>query len=216
MHAPDLILRFTGGERWVHRSTAALMGVCLATAACLYIDPLAIAVGHRGLVERVHVYAGLALPLPMLLGWLSAAYRDDLSRLNRFTRTDWEWLRSRDRRTGRIAVGKFNPGQKLNAAFIAGAVLVMVGTGVLMRFGTALSVVWRTGATFVHDWLTLAIVIVLAGHLWFASRDPIARAGMRTGSVPLGWARIEHGAWARSVLDARRSQHDRDEPSLPL
>lgn len=199
--SPELA-RFTRGERWVHRSTAVLMGTCVVTAAILYVGPLSVAVGRRRLVETVHVYAGLGLPVPVILGWLSAPFRRDAARLNRFTRDDWRWLRSPTRRDGRIPVGKFNAGQKLNAAFSLGAILVMLATGVVMRFGNAWPVAYRTGATFVHDWLAYAIVAVLAGHLWFAARDPVARHGMRTGSVPRGWALREHAAWAHETTHA--------------
>lgn len=190
------LLRFTRGERWVHRSTALLMGACLLTAACLYVGPLAVLVGRRSLMKAIHVYAGFALPLPLLLGWLSGAVREDLRRLNRFSPADWEWLRARDRRRGRIPVGKFNAGQKLNAAFTAGAILVLLGTGLVMLYPSPWPVPWRTGATFVHDWLALAVVVVVAGHLVYANRDPESRDGMRSGYVSREWARREHGAWA--------------------
>ena len=107
--------RFSRAERAVHRSVAILMGVCIVTAAVLYNGSLMLMVGHRHLVEQVHVWSGLALPVPMLVGAASAAYRSDVRRLNRFTPSDWRWLRSRSRRDGGIAVGKFNAGQKLNA-----------------------------------------------------------------------------------------------------
>ena len=74
---------FTRAERWVHRWTAVLMGICLLSAAILYIGPLAVLVGRRGLVEQVHVIAGIALPIPIVLGWFSKAFRADAGRLNR-------------------------------------------------------------------------------------------------------------------------------------
>lgn len=219
--------RFTPSERWVHRATAALMGVCILTAAVLYIGPLSVAVGRRAVVEDIHVYAGIALPVPILLGLLSRAFRADVRRLNRFSPFDWEWLRSSDRRSGRYPVGKFNAGQKLAAAFFAGAILVMVGTGLVMRYANTWSVVYRTGATFVHDWLAYAIVAVVAGHLYFAGRDPLARRGMRTGRVPEEWARREHGEWAEQALaptnhvsypdrDTRASGGAHAEPPRPV
>ncbi len=190
-----MIRRFTGGERWVHWSTAALLGLCLVTAAIMYVGPLEILFGRRRLVELVHVYSGFALPVPVLLGWLSRPFRDDMRRLNRFRSRDWEWLRSRDRRSGRIAVGKFNPGQKLNAAFTGGAILVMLGTGILMFWPNLWAVSLRTGATFVHDWLALAVFVVVLGHIWYAVRDPDSLQGMRSGMVPRSWAARNHADW---------------------
>lgn len=190
------ILRFTWAERMVHRATAGLMLVCIGTAAILYNGDLSIRVGHRQLVELVHVWCGLALPLPMLLGLLSRAYRADLSRLNRFTRTDWRWLRSRKRRDVTSKVGKFNAGQKLNACLSGGAILVLFGTGVIMFFVGLAPLGWRTGATFVHDWFALGVGLLIAGHIYKASRDAEARRGMRRGSVDARWAAAEHPAWA--------------------
>jgi cytochrome b subunit of formate dehydrogenase len=187
--------RFTGGERWVHWSLTALMGICIVTAAFLYVGPLAIVAGRRRQIELVHVYAGLGLPLPLLLGWLSRAFRQDLRRLNRFSPRDWAWLRSRDRRSGRIVVGKFNAGQKLNAAFTAGSVLLMLGTGVMLAWPGMWPLSLRVGATFVHDWLALAILIVVAGHIWYATRDPEAMRGMWSGAVTRSWASRNHAGW---------------------
>lgn len=191
----EQILRFTRAERWTHRATAVLFGVVLASAACLYVPALSELVGRRRLVETVHVYAGYLLPLPALLAVMSVAFRRDARRLNRFDTADWRWLRSRDRRSGRVPVGKFNAGQKLNAAFVVGAVLVMLGTGLLMRYPSLVDVGLRTGATFTHDWLALAVAVVLTGHVWKAARDPMARRGMRQGWVSVAWARREHGRW---------------------
>lgn len=179
----------------MHWSTAVLLGLCLVTAAIMYVGPLEIIFGRRRLVELVHVYSGLALPAPVLLGWLSRPFRDDMRRLNRFRPGDWEWLRARDRRSGRIAVGKFNAGQKLNAAFTGGAILVMLGTGVMMFWPNLWPLSLRVGATFVHDWLALAVFVVVLGHIWYAVRDPDALHGMRTGMVPRAWAARNHADW---------------------
>ncbi|MDF3299923.1 cytochrome b/b6 domain-containing protein [Streptomyces tropicalis] len=192
------VRRFGPSQRWVHRGTAALMGVCVATAACLYVPQLAELVGRRELVVRVHEFAGAALPLPVLLGLASRAFRVDLRLLNRFGPHDRVWLRAalrRDRRPQSRPAGKFNAGQKVYASWIAGATLVMLGTGLLMWFTHLTPLVWRTGATFVHDWLALTVGIVLAGHVGMAVADPEARRGLRTGRVSRAWARTEHPLW---------------------
>ncbi|MGP3632830.1 cytochrome b/b6 domain-containing protein [Streptomyces sp. 24-1644] len=196
--APARVRRFTAGERWVHRTTAWLTLLCVATAAFLYVPQLAELVGRRHLVVTVHEWSGLLIPVPLLAGLVSRALRADLSRLNRFAPYDRQWLRAalrRDHRDASRPAGKFNAGQKLYAAWIAGALLVMLGTGLLMWFTGIAPLVWRTSATFVHDWLALAVGIVLAAHMAKALADPEARRGMRTGSVERRWARRRHPQW---------------------
>ncbi|MEU9027503.1 cytochrome b/b6 domain-containing protein [Streptomyces sp. NPDC048383] len=192
---PPRVRRFGRAERWVHRLTAALMGVCVVSAGCLYLPPLAELVGRRHPVVTVHEWSGLLLPLPLLGGLASRAFRTDLRFLNRFGPHDRVWLRSALRRRGPRPAGKFNAGQKLYAAWLAGAVLVMLGTGLLMWFTGLAPLAVRTGATFVHDWLALAVGIVLAGHIGKAPGDPEARRGLRTGYVARWWAEHEHPLW---------------------
>jgi formate dehydrogenase subunit gamma len=191
---PD-VGRFSRAERLVHRLTAILMMVCILTAAILYNGSISLAVGHRRVVELIHVYCGFALPIPMLAGLASVAYRADLGRLNRFTHADWRWLRSSENRVDRTGVGKFNAGQKLNSWLSCGAILVLLLTGTIMNFVGWSPLSWRTGATFVHDWAALAIGLLVIGHVVRAVHDPEARRGMRTGRVSGYWARSEHPAW---------------------
>ena len=204
--------RFSRAERMIHRTTAILMTVCILTAAVLYNGPIAIVVGHRRLVELIHVYCGFALPVPMLLGILSFAYRADLRSLGRFTLADRRWLRSRTRRDGTITVGKFNAGQKLNASLSSGSILVLLGTGVLMYFVRLAPLPWRSGATFVHDWFSLALGLLVVGHIFFALKDPEARRGMRTGSVSRSWARAEHAGWLHELESAAGTESAAEAP----
>ena len=198
------VRRFGRVTRTVHWTVALLMIICVVTAAILYNASFAVAIGHRHLVELIHVYSGIALPLPILLGAFSAAYRQDLRRLNRFTPGDWRWLRSRSRRDGSIKVGKFNAGQKLNAALSGGAIAALFGTGIIMYFPGLTPLSWRTGATFVHDWFALAVGLLVIGHIFYALKDAEALRGMRTGRVSASWAHAEHAAWADEVLDSQQ------------
>ena len=204
----NTLQRFSRAERIVHRTTAALMITCILTAAVLYNGPLATRLGHRRLVEIVHVYAGFALPVPMVIGLVSAAYRADLHRLNRFAPSDWRWLRSRSRRDGTIRVGKFNAGQKLNASLTAGSILVLLGTGTIMWFPDLTRLSWRTGSTFVHDWFALGLGLLVLGHVFYALNDPEARRGMRTGRVSTRWAQDQHPAWADEVIPTQAGTDD--------
>lgn len=193
----ERVPRFGRVQRLVHRTTGWLMAFCVGTAACLYFPPLAELVGRRLIVVAVHEASGLLLPVPVLLGLFSASFRADLRRLNRFATYDGEWLRMALKRRKARPAGKFNAGQKLYAAWIGGAMPVMVFTGLLMWFGGLLPWIPRSSAIFVHDWLALAIAAVLVGHIRMAHRDPLAREGMRTGYVRRDWAHEEHPNWLR-------------------
>jgi formate dehydrogenase subunit gamma len=209
---PIMLARFSTAERWTHRIIGILVGVLLATAALLYVPDLAGLIGNRQVVRVVHEIAGFALPIPSIVAVFSRYFREDAGRLNRFRPADWEWLRSRDRRSGRIRVGKFNAGQKLNAAFTLGAIIVMFLTGALMFFSSSFADALRTGATFVHDWLALALFVVVCGHMYMAFNDATARLGMRGGSVPIAWAEREHADWAEELLGAASPHSDVSDP----
>jgi formate dehydrogenase subunit gamma len=183
---------------------AALFGILMATGATLYVGPLAALVGRRELVRVVHVTAGLALPVPLLVGLLGRRrdeLRGEVRDLSRFDADDRRWLRSlgRDRT---VRMGKYHPGQKLNAAFTLGAILVMLLTGSIMHWFGPFPVDWRTGATFVHDWTAIAVTVVVVGHLRMALSDADALRAMREGWVPTAWARRHRPKWYEAVTGA--------------
>jgi formate dehydrogenase subunit gamma len=195
---PQLRLaRFDRVERCAHWANAVLFAILLATAAALYIDPISAAVGRRELVRAVHVYAGLALPVPLLVaaaGRWGRGFRRDLSRLNRWTTDDVRWLRSWTR-DPLLRAGKFNPGQKLNAAFTGGAIVLMLATGSIMKWFHPFPLAWRTGATFVHDWVAFALFLTIGGHIVYALRDGDALRAMVRGWIPAEWARRHAPQW---------------------
>ncbi len=202
---PVRLLRFDRVERALHWVNALLFGTLIVTGAALYLEPIGALIGRRALVEDIHVWSGVALPIPLLLavgGPWGRHLRADLRRFNRWTKGDRAWLRAvfrakpeRHQEWGTLQVGKFNAGQKLNAAFVAGSGLVMLGTGAIMRWFHPWPLSWRTGATFVHDWLALAIGIVVIGHIGMALRDPQALTSMFTGRVSRWWAVGNAPAW---------------------
>lgn len=197
--------RFDGVERAVHWINAALFGVLVVTGSALYIEPLGSLIGRRALVQDIHVYCGVALPLPLALalaGRWGRSLREDIRRFNRWTGEDRVWIRTllsggpgRFRRLAKLRIGKFNPGQKLNAAFVTGSGLVMLATGVVMRWYHPYPLSWRTGATFVHDWLAIAIGLVILGHVGMALRDPDAMRSMLKGDISSSWAARHAPAW---------------------
>jgi len=199
--SPNALLRFDRPERNVHWCTAALIGVCLFTAAALYVPSISALVGRRELVKDVHVYSGLLLPLPFLVvrfGRWRTELRRDVRRLNRFDDHDRRWLASLGRDPF-VRNGKFNAGQKLNAAFSAGAILLLLGTGSIMKWFGPFPLSWRTGATFVHDWTAFLLLIVLVGHVAKALGDRQALRAMVGGPVSRRWAETHAPRWLDEV-----------------
>lgn len=198
------IPRFDRVERVVHWANATLFLVLLATGGSLYFEPLSTIVGHRHTVKTIHVYSGLLLPLPVLVGVLlprGRLLREDISRFNRWTVDDRRWW-SRRKRAG-VKLGKFNPGQKLNAIFVGAAIVLMLGTGSIMRWFGPFPDSIRTGATFVHDWVFITLVVVIIGHIMFAFGDGDSLRSMVRGWVPEQWARRERPRWWAEVVSAR-------------
>ncbi len=212
------LLRFDLVERVVHWANAGLFIVLMATAAVLYVPPVSAAVGRRELVVTIHVYCGLLLPLPLLLGATGRRWgrrlRHDLRRLNRWITEDRIWLRQRGWRAGRasgLALGKFNPGQKLNAAFTGGAILLMLATGTIMRWYKPWPLSWRTGATFVHDWIAIALFFTISGHVMYALADRDSLRSMWDGRISRAWARKRAPKWLEET-DATLSGGSRVPP----
>ncbi len=199
------VLRFDRVERTVHWLNASLFLILIATGAALYFTPLIALVGRRRLIEQVHLYAGLSLPVPLLLGLAGSwgrGLRRDVGRINRWTEEDLQWLRGlvntasgRRQAALRPRLGKFNAGQKLNGAFVAGGGLVMLGTGALLRWYVPFPLSWRAGATFVHNWLAVIFVIAIVGHIALALADREALRAMFGGRVSRAWAARHAPAW---------------------
>ena len=194
---PDRVLRFDGVERALHWVNAALFLILLFTASILYVGPLSGAIGRRELIRQIHVWCGLVLPVPLILavaGKWGRGLRADVRRLNRWDAEDRRWMKSFGRDPF-VRLDKFNPGQKLNAAFTVGTVAVMLLTGSVMHWFDQFPVDWRTGATFVHDWLAVFVFVVVLGHIGTALADPDALAGMVKGSVSARWAARRRPRW---------------------
>jgi formate dehydrogenase subunit gamma len=210
-----VLLRFDRVERAVHWVNASLFLILIATGAALYFTPLIALVGRRQLIEQIHLYVGLALPLPLLIGLAGGwgrVLRRDVGRINRWNDDDMRWLRGlvdsasgRRQAAVRPRIGKFNPGQKLNAAFVAGGGLVMLGTGSLLRWYVPFPLSWRAGATFVHNWLAVVFVALILGHIAMALSDREALRAMFLGRVSRAWAARHAPAWLdESEPPARR------------
>jgi formate dehydrogenase subunit gamma len=210
------VLRFDGVERICHWATAALFAILMATALPLYFVQIESLVGRRALLADIHTWAGVALPVPLILslaGPWGTRLRRDLRRVNLWTTAELRWLRTLGRQH-LDAPDKFNPGQKLNALFTGGAIVVMLGTGSILKWYRFFPLDWRTGATFVHDVLALGIFLVVTGHVAFALTHPEALRSMLSGSVSRAWARRHASGWlAEEQVAAEAAPVGADHPN---
>jgi formate dehydrogenase subunit gamma len=194
------ILRFDRVQRAAHWMNAALFGVLMVTAVELYYGSFFGLVWPRHVIEMIHLWTGLALPIPIivsLLGPWGRGMRRDLKRVNFWTRDEIRWMRSLGRTS--LKADKFNPGQKLNTIFIGAAILVMLVTGSMLQWFRFYSPSIRTGATFVHDAFALAIFIVVFGHIFMALTHRDSLRAMFKGWVTEGWAARFAPRWLKEL-----------------
>jgi formate dehydrogenase subunit gamma len=213
--AGRFLVRFDRVERTLHWVNAGLFAILILTGAALSLTPLMALVGRRLLVEQIHLGAGLALPGPFALavaGRWGRGLRRDLSRLNRWTEDDRRWFAALGRSwsvrrylRADLLLGKFNPGQKLNAAFTAGGTLVMLASGCMLHWFSPFPLSWRAGATFVHNWLALVFFVVITAHVCLALADRQALGSMVRGTISRAWARVHAPAWLEEMDAERRS-----------
>jgi formate dehydrogenase subunit gamma len=199
MSAPDAarVHRFTRAERVTHWTNATLWGLALLSGLYFKFGWGQSLLSDREMVRIAHVVIGFAiigLFAISVLGRYGAALRRDLGRFNRWSRDDARWLRTfgGDRS---VRLGKFNPGQKLNATFIGAAAVIMAGTGSIMYWNKPFSTDLRTGADFVHQSFFYLAGIVILGHIVMALRDREALQAMIGGDVSAAWAREHAPRW---------------------
>ena len=204
------IVRFDGVQRAAHWTNALLFGILMLTALLLYFPSLSDVVGRRAMVAEIHVWTGVALPVPILISLLGpwgTRMRRDLRRINVWTRDEIVWLRALGRKAPRV-VAKFNPGQKLNAIFIGACIVIMLATGFILKWFRFFPVSWRTGATFVHDVLAFAIFAVVIGHIVFALAHRDAMRAMIKGWVSEDWAARHAPGWLQEEKGERELERN--------
>jgi formate dehydrogenase subunit gamma len=192
------LLRFDRVQRGVHWVNAALFGVLMFTGIPLYFGSFFGVLFERHVIQEIHLWCGLALPLPILvslLGPWGQRMRRDVRRLSYWTKAEVRWLRTGGRTS--IELDKFNPGQKANAIFIAGVIVIMWATGYILQWFRFFPVTWRQGATLTHDVFAFAIFAVVLGHITMAIAHPEAMGSMFRGTVSRPWAQRHAAAWSK-------------------
>jgi formate dehydrogenase subunit gamma len=200
------IERFGRTERTAHWLLAATFFVMLASGLALYLPSLSNIVA-RPTAKAWHLWSAAALGIGIVL-LVALGNRRALARtardLERLDGDDARWLGGGPRRfvTGEPAPpqGRFNAGQKLNAAITLGLMVVMAVTGLLLWYGEQDTTYRYAGTVYVHDWGTFILMLLVAGHIYLAVLHPATRhalRGMTLGDVDRDWAERHHEKWAK-------------------
>ena len=184
-----------------------MMLTLIVTGAILYLPILALHIGHRGLIENIHVITGLCLLGPLVLG-LAGPWRKqllmDLRRFDRWGASDFDWFRSSRPSQGTC------PGQVQRRAEDRGRLPRRChGRGARDRrhhaFAPSSWITWATGATLVHDALFFGILAAVLAHMAFALSRPDQLISMFNGRISRSWAKTHAAAWL--------SELERSEPA---
>ncbi|MGB8196926.1 MAG: cytochrome b/b6 domain-containing protein [Acidimicrobiales bacterium] len=190
------VLRFDRVQRGAHWANALLFFSLMFTAIPLYFGSFFGIVLPRHVIEMIHLWSGLALPIPLivsLIGPWGRSMRRDVRRMNYWTREEIRWMRTLGRSD--LRADKFNPGQKLNAIFVGASILVMLVTGSMLQWFRFFSVSWRSGATLVHDVFAFVIFFVVIGHVLMALTHRDALRSIFKGWVSRQWAERHAPGW---------------------
>lgn len=191
-----LIKRFTVSERLVHWLTAFAFFSLLISG---------LLVGRKGTFHDVMYLSHLAAAGALVCGMAlivvignRRALRTTAGELRSLRVEDREWLRAIPARVFEGApepqAARFNAGQKVNflgvciliaALYVSGVDTIAAGTNNNLIFGA-------------HKLATIALSVLVAGHLYMALVHRPTRAGLRgivTGNVDRDWAHQHYPRW---------------------
>ena len=202
-----VVRRFTRTERALHWVLALGFFALLASGLVLYLPQLSVLVARRPLVKALHLYSGVAwlvaLALVVAVGDRRRVFAT-LRELDRFDEDDARWLLHRRSRPGR-----FNAGQKLNAALTAAFTLLFAVSGFLLWYGERDTRFHFASTILLHDGLMYGSLVLLVGHLYLAVIRAATRHSLRgitTGYVRADWARRRHPKWIAELERSTRSR----------
>jgi formate dehydrogenase subunit gamma len=194
---PGYRRRFTRAERTLHWANAVFFFFLLVTGLALYLPSLAVLVGRRPLVQSVHFWSGVAW-IAVLAAIVLAGDRKGIRRtareLDRFDRDDIRWLLARRP----APQGRFNAGQKINAALTGAFTILFAVSGVLLWLGERDTSLRFASTVVLHDGLMYVSLVLLIGHLYLAVIHPATRHALRgitVGTVSEEWAARHHAKW---------------------
>lgn len=206
---PVTVSRYRGFTRVNHWVTAislivlALSGLALFTPSLYFLTAL---FGGGQTARWLHPIVGVVLFISFAILFAQLWW------LNIFRREDFTWLRHIDEvvkgEEERLPeLGKYNAGQKLVFWAMAGLIILLIVTGVMIwqqYFPDLVSIPTRRWALLFHSLAAVAIILVFIAHVYAAIWTRGTIRAMTRGTVTGGWAWKHHRKWLREV--AARSE----------
>jgi formate dehydrogenase subunit gamma len=197
------VTRFTPTERALHWVHAVSFFALLGTGVALYVPALTEAYGSRAQLRDLHLAIAVtwivALVAVVVLGD-RRALRQALRDLDVRDEDDRAWALTRPN----VPQGRFNAGQKRNAAITAAFAVLFLVSGLFLWYGARNNDFSLASAVLLHDALTVMAIVLVAGHLYLALLHPSTRhslRGMTLGTVRADWARKHHAKWSPEERD---------------
>ena len=208
---PVIVSRYRGFTRANHWVTAASLIVLLLSGMALFSPYLYFLTGLFGggqTTRWLHPFVGVVLFFSFFILFLQ------LWRLNLPKPEDVTWVEN----IGEVVkgneeklpeLGKYNAGQKFIFWAMAGLILILIGSGVMIweqYFPDLVTIPVRRWAVLVHSLAAVAIILVFILHVYAAIWTRGTIRAMTRGTVTGGWAWRHHRKWLREL--AGREKRD--------
>ena len=199
--------RWTLGERLAHWLYALLFLIAFVSGLLMWIPATRAWMGGAregvGLRHAVTGFAMIVVPLILMLAADRRRLVGDIREVDIWDADDrrWFWaaIKGRTLRGGDMPPqGKLNAGQKASAVLVAAMALGFAITGALLLTKTGLPAWLVSRALWLHDFLAVAAIALLVGHLAHVFLTRHGRgylSSMIKGGLPEHIARERHRIW---------------------
>ncbi|SER35745.1 formate dehydrogenase subunit gamma [Faunimonas pinastri] len=206
---PITVNRYGPAARANHWITAVSLILLALSGLALFHPSLFFLTGLFGGGQNTrawHPYIGVVLFVSFFI------FFAQLWRANLPTRTDVQWLsHAKDIIGGHDEklpeVGKYNAGQKFIFWAMAGLILLLIVTGVIIwdqYFGAATAVQTKRYAVLIHSICAVLIICVFILHVYAGIWTRGTIRAMTRGTVTGGWAYRHHRKWLRDLAGRGR------------
>lgn len=203
---PVIVSRYRGFTRANHWVTAICLIVLLLTGLALFspwLYWLTALFGGGQMTRWLHPIVGVVLFFSFLILFVQ------LWRLNLPKTEDVTWVENigellKGEEEKLPELGKYNAGQKFIFWGMAGLIVVLIVTGIMIwyqYFPDLVSIPTRRIALLIHSVAAVCIILLFILHVYAAIWTRGTISAMTRGTVTGGWAYKHHRKWLREVAE---------------